>query len=316
MLIGVSACLLGQKVRYDGGHKINRFCTNILDDYVQWLPVCPEVEIGLGTPRNTIRLENDLNQIPRLVMPKTGEDLTEKMTNFSLQKTRMLQRAGICGYILKKDSPSCGMARVKLHHGPNNLASNRDGVGAFAKILLREMPHLPVEEEGRLNDARLRENFITRIHAYDRWLGLMKSNWKRKELIRFHEEYKYVLMAHNQAGAKRLGKIIAKPDDYSSKQAWAEAYMDEFALVMKKPASKKSHTNALLHLMGYLRKYADSQDRELIQNEILKYNKGYVPLIVPITLLKHFVEKFEIPYLLNQVYLKPHPSELMLLNQL
>jgi len=310
--LGVSSCLLGQKVRYDGGHKHDRFLTDLLGPYVKWVPVCPEVEIGLGTPRPTIRLEADGSGGVQLVMPSTGEELTERMSVYGEERVRRLAAAGLSGYILKKDSPSCGMERVKVWD-PNGVPA-RNGVGTYAEVLLRLWPELPVEEEGRLNDARLRENFITRIFAYRRWQDLMREGPDRAGLMEFHAAHKFVLMSRSQAGMRRLGRLLGDWPKGRPAGAVAAEYLSGFTEVMRRVATRRNHTNTLRHVAGYVSDALDAADRAELTEAIDDYHAGLVPVIVPITLLRHYVRKQDVAYLRDQVYLWPHPHELMLLN--
>lgn len=310
--IGISSCLLGQKVRYDGGHKRDRFATDVLEPFVEWVPLCPEVEIGLGIPRPTIRLERHRKDGVRLVMPQAGEDLTKRMADWSETRIGSVLEQDLCGYILKKDSPSCGMERVKVYD--TNGVPARDGTGVFAEVLLRRAPHLPVEEEGRLNDPRLRENFIARVFAMRRWKDMENMGVTRSRLMGFHATHKYLCMARNQAGMRRMGKLLGSAGKADSVAKLAHAYLDEFTTVMKRPPSTKGHTNVLQHLAGYVSDELDSSDRAELTTAIHDYRHGLLPLIVPLTLLRHHARRQERTYLLEQTYLFPHPHELMLLN--
>ncbi len=311
--IGVSACLLGQAVRFDGGHKHDRFITDALGRYFDFVPVCPEVELGLGTPRESLRLEQRGGKV-HFVAPKSGKDWTQPMHAYAAKRTSELIHDDLRGYILKKDSPSCGMERVRLYdpHG----AATRTGRGLFADALMRRFSHLPVEEEGRLNDAPLRENFVSRVFAYDRWLETAKSGMSRDKLYRFHERHKYQLMAHSQAGARRLGQVLGSAPGRGSVLKLADAYFDGFTEVMLRVPTRRSHTNVLQHLAGYVSDAIDAEDRAELSETIHGYREGHLPLLVPVTLLRHWVRKLRVFYLLEQVYLSPHPDELMLLNQL
>jgi uncharacterized protein YbgA (DUF1722 family) len=260
-----------------------------------------------------LRLERQRDDI-RLIMPKTGADYTEPMRTFAAQRLAALARERLCGYILKKDSPSCGMERVRLH--PDNGIPRKSGQGLFAAALMRCFPHLPIEEEGRLNDPRLRENFVTRVFAYQRWQQMTESTITRVALLQFHAQHKFVLMAHSQVGTQRLGRLLAHPEQFADDQALAAAYLDGFTEVIRRTPTCRSHTNVLQHLAGYVSDYLDSDERGELTEMIDQYRLGLLPLIVPVTLLRHYVRKFQIPYLLDQVYLTPHPHELMLLNQL
>lgn len=310
--LGISSCLLGRKVRYDGGHKRDRFATDVLEPYVEWVPMCPEVEIGLGIPRPTIRLERAKDGSARLVMPSASEDLTDRMRTWAEKKLAGFDELDLCGFILKKDSPSCGMERVKVYD-ENNVPA-RDGRGVFADELLRAAPHLPVEEEGRLNDPRLRENFIARVFAMRRWKDMEARGLSRAGLMEFHARHKFLCMARNQAGARRLGRLLGSATPADSAADLARRYLDEFAAVMKRPPSIRGHTNVLQHLAGYVSDELDRADRSELSEAIHDYRRGLLPLIVPVTLLRHHVRRQEQPYLLEQVYLSPHPHELMLLN--
>ena len=314
--IGVSACLIGQKVRFNGGHKQGDFVAVRLGEYASWVPVCPELEIGLGVPRPTLRLEGTESD-QRLIMPSTGEDYTDQMNAFSKAKLEFLATLDLDGYVLKAKSPSCGMERVKLYpdnkkgHAPSSL-----GVGTFAAALLARFPLMPIEEEGRLNDSRLRENFISRLFAYQRWKKLCASNVTRRKLTQFHARHKYQLMAHNQSATRALGKLLASPDDFNSDQELAASYFESFSHIMQRPPTIRNHVNALQHMSGYFTRKLDADDRQEMVETIESYRLGLLPFIVPITLIRHYVRKFDLTYLQDQVYLYPHPNELKLLNGL
>ncbi len=310
--VGISSCLLGRKVRYDGGHKRDRFATDVLEPYVEWVPMCPEVEIGLGIPRPTIRLQGAEDGTARLVMPSTSEDLTDRMRGWAEKRLGALDEMDLCGFILKKDSPSCGMERVKVYD--QNDVPARDGRGVFAEVLLREAPYLPVEEEGRLNDPRLRENFIARLFAMRRWKDMEDEGVTRRRLMEFHARHKFLCMARNQAGTRRLGRLLGEAESGDSVEALAIAYREEFTAVMRRPPSIRGHTNVLQHMAGYVSDALEREDRAELSDAIHSYRKGLLPLIVPVTLLRHHVRRQKQPYLLEQTYLSPHPHELMLLN--
>ena len=314
--IGVSSCLLGQKVRYDGQHKRDRLLTDLLGAYVEWVPVCPEVEIGLGIPRPTIRLERRSQggeRGTRLVMPSTGDDLTATMAAYAERRVAELRRADLAGYVLKKDSPSCGMERVKVWE-PEGGAPSREGRGVFAEALLARMPELPVEEEGRLNDPLLRENFVARVYAYDRWREAEKAGWTRAALMRFHERHKLMLMARNQSGMRRLGRLLGESGRRDDTGGLVRAYLEGFTEAMRRPPTRRGHTNVLQHMAGYVSDLLDPGDRQELTATVDQYRRGLVPLIVPVTLLRHYVRRYDVEYLKGQHYLEPHPHELMLLN--
>jgi uncharacterized protein YbgA (DUF1722 family)/uncharacterized protein YbbK (DUF523 family) len=310
--LGVSACLLGEEVRYNGGHKRDRFLTDVLGPYVEWVPVCPEVEIGLGTPRPAIRLVQ-IGGETRLVAPDSGADHTAAMREYSERRVAELAALDLAGYVLKKDSPSCGMERVKLYPGDGDGAvPSRDGQGVFATALLRLLPALPVEEEGRLNDPTLRESFVARIFAYDRFRREERAGWTRA--ARFHERHKFLLMARNQAGMRRLGRLLGEAGRGVPAADLARDYLSGMTAVLRRPATRRGHTNVLQHLAGFVSDGLDRADREELTQTIESYRRGLLPLVVPITLLRHHVRRQEVAYLQDQVYLDPHPYELMLLN--
>ncbi|HSF33954.1 MAG TPA: DUF523 and DUF1722 domain-containing protein [Candidatus Tectomicrobia bacterium] len=311
--LGISACLLGQKVRYDGGHKRDAFLVEVFGRYVEWVPVCPEVEMGLGVPRDALRLELQGDDI-RLIMPETGTDYTEGMRAFAATRLAALASERLCGYIFKKDSPSCGTERVRLY--PNHGVPRKAGQGVFAAALMQRFPHLPIEEEGRLNDPRLRENFVARVFAFQRWRQMAEQSISRAALLRFHAQHKFLLLAHSQVGTQRLGRLVAQPEASVDAQTLASAYLDGFTEVMRRTPTRRGHTNVLQHLAGYVSDHLDGDEREELTQMIEHYRRGLLPLIVPVTLIRHYVRKFRVAYLLDQVYLTPHPHELMLLNQL
>jgi uncharacterized protein YbgA (DUF1722 family)/uncharacterized protein YbbK (DUF523 family) len=309
--VGVSACLLGEKVRFDSGHKQDHWVTDVLGRFVEFVPVCPEVEIGLGVPRETIRLEGAGANV-RLVAPKRGTDLTHSMTAYARKQSEHLARQNLCGFILKKDSPSCGLERVRVYD--HNGVPARTGRGLFAAALLERCPALPAEEEGRLNDARLRENFVTRIFAHQRWLELERTGLTRTRLFRFHEQHKFVLLAHSQAAMRRLGHVLGAAGKRTDDRTLAARYLEEFAAAMARVPTPKNHANALQHVAGFFSEALDPGDRAELTQTIHEYRLGRVPLVVPLVLVRHYVRKLQVPYLLDQVYLNPHPDELMLLN--
>ena len=308
--VGISACLLGEKVRYDGGHKRDAYLVETLGRFVEWVPVCPEVELGLGTPRETLRLVR-IGEGVRMVMPKTGADHTEGMQAFARRRMRELEKEDLCGYILKKGSPSCGMERVRVFDGHGVPA--KSGRGLFAEALMQYFPNLPVEEEGRLADPRLRENFIERVFAYRRLRTLFRGHWKLGELVAFHTAHKLLLMAHSPVAYASLGRLVAGAKELSRAELHRR-YETEFMQALAEIATARRQTNVLQHMAGYLRPHLDEASRGELLSLVEDYRRGLVPLIVPLTLIRHYVRRFEIPYLRGQVYLEPHPKELMLRN--
>jgi uncharacterized protein YbgA (DUF1722 family)/uncharacterized protein YbbK (DUF523 family) len=308
--IGVSACLLGEAVRFDGGHKRDVFLTETFGRFVEWVPVCPEVECGFGTPREAMRLVR-IEQGLRLLTVKTGMDLTEQMERFSRSRVSALVRDDLSGYVLKKDSPSCGLERVKIYdpHG----TPVRGGRGLFARALVEAFPHLPVEEEGRLADPRLRDNFVERVFAYWRLSGLFNGRWTLGALVRFHTAHKLLLLAHAPQAYRWLGQLVAGARGMS-RQEVERRYFDGFMHALAQLATARRHTNALQHMAGYFRERLDAASRRELADTIADYERGLVPLVVPLTLIRHHVRTLDVTYLAGQTYLEPHPKELMLRN--
>lgn len=308
--LGISSCLLGSKVRFDGGHKHDRYLTGVLGEWVEWVSVCPEIDIGLGIPRPTIRLEH-AHPVPRLMEPRTREDLTEKMEQYSYTKIEELQSLELDGYVLKRASPSCGMERVRVF---SKGSPTKSGVGVFARVLMERWPNLPVEEEGRLNDPGLRERFIEHVFCHHRWRHLRRRGPTRGRLVEFHTAHKLLLSAHNEAAYRRLGRIVGAAGTMPDEELYRK-YEDEFHLALRSRATPKRHSNVLYHILGYLKRALDPREKREAVQLIEDYRTGLLPLIVPITLLRHHAFKHEIGYLKGQLYLEPHPKELMLRNR-
>jgi uncharacterized protein YbgA (DUF1722 family)/uncharacterized protein YbbK (DUF523 family) len=311
--IGISACLLGEEVRFDGGHKRDRFITDVLGPHVDWVSICPEVEMGLGTPRETLRLVRpDGPGGLRMLTTRTGVDHTDAMNRWAGKRLEALAREeNLCGYILKKDSPSCGMERVKTY-GAQGMPE-RSGRGLYADALLRRFPTLPVEEEGRLSDPRLRENFIERIFARRRLKDLFGSGWGMRPLVRFHTAHKMSLLAHSTTKYQVLGQLVARGQE-TSKRELRDAYERLFMETLSIVATTRRHANVLMHMAGHLKKVLDAGSRQELVQAIDEYRRELVPLVVPLTLLRHHVRVHGIDYLAGQTYLEPHPRELMLRN--
>lgn len=308
--IGVSACLLGQTVRYDGGHKKDPFVTDLLGRFVTWVPVCPEVEIGLGTPREPIRLEGD-PAAPRLVGTKTGADHTRRMTDYARRRVAALAELGLSGYVLKRASPSCGMERVKVY-SPAGMP-DRQGRGLFASALVAALPLLPVEEEGRLGDPSLRESFITRVFAHRRLAALRESGGRPRDVIAFHAAHKYLLLAHSPRHYAALGRLVADRPAGARKR-WLDGYAEQVMTALRVPTTVKKHVNVLQHLLGFFKDRLSAAEKRELLGLVDDYARSLVPLVVPITLVNHYVARFDVPYVRDQVYLRPHPKELMLRN--
>jgi len=308
--VGVSACLLGHKVRYDGGHKRSKYCLNVLSECFEFRPFCPEVSIGLSTPREPIRLVGDAEH-PRVLGTKNPSlDVTEPLRNYAIEVSE--QNQDLRGYILMQGSPSCGMERVKVYH--ENGMPNVAGSGAYAAELMRRNPALPVEEEGRLNDPVLRENFITRVFVYDSWLREVISEPSLHEVIQFHSRHKYQLMAHSYEGYKVLGKYLANEASQQPLEQVLDTYILELMTQLKKRANRRTHTNALMHIMGYLKKDIDSETKQDLLESIEQYRQEEVNLVVPLALLKHYLKRHGSDHIQSQAYLNPYPHELGLRN--
>ena len=310
--LGISACLLGDQVRFDGGHKRDPFLVEILSPHVCWVRVCPEVEVGMGTPRETLRLERRDGRAIRMVTTRTGIDHTGAMSAWARSRLTELEREQLSGYVLKKDSPSCGMERVKVF-GASGMAQ-RTGRGIFAEALLQRFPHLPVEEEGRLSDPRLRENFIERVFAYQRLRRFFAGRWTMGGLVEFHTSHKMSLLSHSTAGYHELGRLVASAAGMPRAELRV-AYESRFMRTLTLVATTRRHTNVLMHMAGHLKKQLDGLSRQELAATIDEYRRGLVPLVVPITLLRHHARRNDIAYLLGQFYLEPHPRELMLRNR-
>ena len=310
--LGISACLLGEPVRFDGGHKRDPFLVEVLSPHVCWVRVCPEVEVGMGTPRETLRLERRDGRAIRMVTTRTGIDHTGAMSAWARKRLTELEREQLSGYVLKKDSPSCGMERVKVF-GVSGMPE-RTGRGIFADALLQRFPSLPVEEEGRLMDPRLRENFIERVFAYQRLRRFFAGRWSIGGLVAFHTSHKMSLLSHSTARYQELGRLVASAAGMPRAElrgAYESRFMRTLALV----ADARRHTNVLMHMAGHLKKQLDGPSRQELAATIDEYRRGLVPLVVPITLLRHHARQHDTSYLLGQSYLEPHPRELMLRNR-
>ncbi|RMG01510.1 MAG: DUF1722 domain-containing protein [Planctomycetota bacterium] len=305
--VGISACLLGRAVRYDGGHKRDPYLVETLGRFFTWVPVCPEVELGLGTPRPTIRIEwTGVDHA--LVEPKSRTDLSSRMNRYAKQKVKSLRPLELSGFVLKKNSPSCGMERVRVYREDGGLYDKR-GKGFFARALCEAFPHLPIEEEGRLHDPALRDNWITRVFAYHRLQGLFRNRWSIGDLVRFHTAHKLLLMAHSPAHYRSLGKLVAEAKRVP-RRTLRETYTDGFMSALRRRATTAKNVNVLQHILGYFKRNLPADVRAELHGLVEDYRAGVIPLVVPITLIAHYAKRLEIDYLLDQVYLQPHPKEL------
>lgn len=308
--IGVSSCLLGNKVRYDGGHTRDRFVTDTLGQFVRFVPVCPEVECGLPIPRPAMHLRGDPEN-PRLITTKTKEDHTQRMVTWAKRRLDQLAKEDLCGFIFKKNSPSSGMARVKVFNDKGQPV--KKGSGIFAGLFMKRFPLIPVEEDGRLNDPILRENFIEQIFTLKRWRKTLNNGRSMKNLVAFHTHNKMLIRSHSERHYSAMGKLVAQ----GKKQPTVKLYQQYEELLLKAMRLKgtdKKHTNVMLHMLGYFKKVLSKDEKQEMIEEIDKYRQGYVPLIVPLTLFNHFVRKYDEPYLKQQTYLNPHPAALKLRN--
>ena len=304
--VGISSCLVGQEVRFDGGHKQSKYCQQVLANHFDFEPICPEMGIGLGTPRRAIRLIKD-EDIIRVVASDGSFDVTDKLNEFSEKTSATLDH--LSGYVFCAKSPSCGMERVTLYQaGTNN--GQRDGVGVFAARVMKDHPLLPVEEDGRLNDSLLRENFITRVIAYHHWKCLIASGVTMAKLMSFHAQHKYLLMAHNSALYYKLGPMLGGTGETA--EQIAPKYVALFMKILATLANRKSHSNTLSHLQGYFKRNLDSTQRTDLAEIIDQYREGLLPLMAPITLINHYLKINPDAYLQQQIYLHPHPDELKL----
>jgi len=308
--LGISTCLLGENVRYDGGHKLDRFLTETLGQYVQYVPVCPEVGCGLPIPREAMHLEGDPGS-PRLVTSQTKQDMTERMVQWAQRRVVELEEEDLCGFIFKSNSPSSGMERVRVYD-EKGIAIKK-GVGMFARIFMDHFPLLPVEDEGRLYDPKIRENFIERIFAFKRWRELLAQKESRRNVVNFHTRHKLLILSHSPRHYQEMGRLVAHTRDLPLKDLYLRyqtLLMESFRL----KTTPKKNANVLQHMMGYFRKQLSSDEKKELLEVIDHYRKGHSPLIVPITLMNHYARKYDQPYLKEQYYFNPHPIELQLRN--
>jgi uncharacterized protein YbgA (DUF1722 family)/uncharacterized protein YbbK (DUF523 family) len=308
--LGISTCLLGENVRYDGGHKLDRFLTDTLGQYVEYVPVCPEVECGLPIPRESMHLEGD-PESPRLVTSRTKQDMTERMVNWANKRVVELEKEGLCGFIFKSDSPSSGMERVRVYNEKGMPV--KKGVGMFARIFMEHFPLLPVEDEGRLHDPNLRENFVERIFTLKRWREVLTKKESRGTLVDFHTQHKLLVLSHSSKHYQIMGKLVAQAKEIPLKNLFQQ-YQTILMEALQLKTTPKKNANVLMHMMGYFKDQLSSDEKQELLEVIDHYRQEYVPLIVPTTLIKHYVRKYDQPYLKQQVYLNPHPLELQLRN--
>ena len=307
----VSACLLGEKVRYDGGHKRDHFLNETLAPFVEWVRVCPEVDCGLPVPREAMRLVGDTKH-PLLITNKTGIDHTERMERWAAARLEELSGLDLCGYICKKDSPSSGMERVKVYGGGAG-APARTGAGVFTRMFMERFPRIPVEEEGRLTDPVLREMFVERVFCLRRFRALLARPLSRGSLVDFHTDHKLLLLSHDRGHYEEMGRLVAAAKTLPIGTLHAK-YEEIFMAALSHKATPKKCADVLSHMMGYFRKFLSSAEKKELIEVISQYRLRLVPLVVPVTLIRHYVRKYDVAYLARQVFLTPHPVELMLRN--
>jgi uncharacterized protein YbgA (DUF1722 family)/uncharacterized protein YbbK (DUF523 family) len=309
--LGISTCLLGLPVRYDGGHKLDHYLRDTLGQYVEFVPVCPEVECGFGVPREAVRLVGNPDH-PKLITVRSKADLTDRMAAWASLRVAELERERLCGFIFKSGSPSSGMERVKVYNEAGVAVKN--GVGLFARAFMYHFPNLPVEEEGRLHDLGLRENFIERIFTYARWQDIVREKTlKFNSLVQFHTQNKLLIMAHSPHHYREMGPLVAAGKGINIPELLS-IYERMLIAAMKLKATPRKNANVLMHMLGYFKKELSSWEKGEMLEVIDQYRMNLIPLIVPLTLLKHYVRKYDQPYLKEQTYLNPHPLELQLRN--
>lgn len=309
--LGISSCLLGNKVRYDGQHKYDNWLVETLGRYVTYVPVCPEVECGLPVPREAMRLVGD-SQIPKLLTIQTGIDHTPRMLEWSARRLKDLAGRDLCGFVFKSKSPSSGMERVKVYPEKGG-AAQKTGVGIFAREFMRAFPLLPVEEEGRLHDPVLRENFIERIFIMHRWRNLQQDGVSPGSLVDFHTKHKLLLMAHSPQLYREMGKLVANVKTFKLDE-FETMYLSLLMQATSKAATHAKHQNVMQHILGYFKKDLTALEKAELLELIQNFRERLIPLIVPLTLINHYVRKYGKPYLADQFYLNPHPMELALRN--
>jgi uncharacterized protein YbgA (DUF1722 family)/uncharacterized protein YbbK (DUF523 family) len=312
--LGISSCLLGNNVRYDGGHKLDRYLRDVLGRFVRWVPVCPEVECGLGIPREAMRLVGD-PAAPRLVTIRTGVDLTARMEAWARARVAELDAEDLRGFVFKSSSPSSGLQRVKVYDENGN--PTRRGVGIFARAFTERFAQVPVEDEGRLNDPAIRETFIERVFAFHRWRAFVAGDGTLGGLVEFHTVHKLLLMSHDPRAPSALGSLVAgsrTPRARGGRRSLVAEYGAAFMTTLAREATVRKNVNVLQHALGYFKRELDAEEKAELLEAIGQYHRGLVPLVVPLVLLRHYVRKFRQPYLARQVWLDPHPAELALRN--
>jgi len=306
--VGISSCILGNPVRWNAGHKLDKYLTHTLGEFVEYVPVCPEVEVGLGVPRESMRLVGDPEK-PRLITFKSKTDHTSKMVNWANKRVKALEKENLCGFIFKSDSPSSGMIRVKVYNDKG--MPHKVGVGIFAREFMNHFPSIPVEDDGRLNNPQIRENFIQQIFTMQRWRDISTGRRSMGKLVDFHTRNKLLLLSHSQKHYRMMGKLVAQGKQLPTADLYGQ-YQQMLLDTLKLKTTIKKNINVLQHLMGYFKKQLSGDEKQELLETSDHYRQEQVPLIVPITLINHYVRKYHQPYLKDQTYLHPHPLELKL----
>lgn len=305
--IGISACVLGEPVRFDGGHKASTFCLQQLKPLVQYVAVCPEQAIGLGVPRPAIRLQRDAEHKIKLVQSRAPAiDHTSAILAYT--EHLLPQLATLSGYVVCAKSPSCGMERVRMYDDAGQQLG-KIGVGIYTRQLMQRYPWLPVEEDGRLLDPALRENFITRIYACYDYQQQMKEGFSVARLVAFHSRYKFLVMAHSPVAYRELGRLVAGAKLFDAAEL-SLRYLTDLMQALKNIASRKQHANVLQHLQGFLKKSLNQPEKQELADVIHRYRQGFLPLMSPLTLLTHYLRQYPNQYLAAQRYLEPYPEQL------
>jgi len=302
--LGISSCLAGANVRMDGGHMRNAFCMDTLSQFVDFESYCPESAIGLPSPRPSIRLNLIDNEI-HAVSAKSG-DFTDDLLAYGAEASKKMNH--LSGFILSSKSPSCGMERVRVY--TKGQFSKKIGVGLFAQQLMKYQPLMPLEEQGRLNDIQIRENFLTRVYVYNAWLNLNNLGLTPSTLLEFHSIHKYLVMAHKPVAYKSLGKLLANLSENFEEKS--QQYIVELMGALKDIITRKNHVNVLQHLQGYFKQYLNKEQKQELTKTVELYRQALIPLMVPISLIKHYLLEFPDEYLLKQRYLNPTPIDLAL----
>jgi len=306
--LGISSCLLGQEVRWNGGHKLDKYLAYTLGQFVEYVPVCPEVEAGFGVPRESFRLVGDAEH-PRLITFKSKTDHTARMLAWAARRVRELEEEDLCGFIFKSDSPSSGMIRVKVYNEKG--MPHKVGTGIFARAFMEHFPLIPVEDDGRLNDPLIRENFILQIFTMKRWRDILAGKQTMGRIVDFHTRNKLLIMSHSQKHYRVMGKLVADGKKMPIKELY-QKYQRLLMEALKSKTTVRRNANVLQHLMGYFKKQLTPDEKQELIEIFEQYRNELVPLIVPITLINHYVRKYEQRYLKLQTYLNPHPMELKL----